>query len=140
MSLTEKIKNAAAFLRHSMKKGDVMIVFALLGISLLLGIAALLPPSADGTAYAVVRRDGIETARLPLDTDATYVISDTDAHNIIEISRGKVRMTDADCPDGLCVRSGNISRSGQTIVCLPNRVSVSIEQDKQKDGVDAVVY
>lgn len=139
-SLAERIRNAAAFLRQYMKKGDVVIISALLGVSLLLGVFALLPSQADGRAYAVIRRDGAEITRLPLDTDTSYIISDADAHNTIVISNGTARMSHADCPDGLCVRTGVISRSGQTIVCLPNRVSVTIENDDDRNGVDAVVY
>jgi hypothetical protein len=33
----------------------------------------------------------------------------------------------ADCPDKLCIRQGIVSRSGERIVCLPNRVSITIE-------------
>ena len=40
-----------------------------------------------------------------------------------------------------CVRQGFISRSGQMIVCLPNRIVIKIESDKSaKDDVDAVSF
>ena len=51
----------------------------------------------------------------------------------VHISGGKVWVTDADCPDKTCVRTGVITRAGQSIVCLPNKVTVTIsgESDLQ---------
>lgn len=57
--------------------------------------------------------------------------------NVVEIRQGKVYMTEADCPDRLCIRQGKISRDRETIVCLPNRVVVTV-RSKQKTDYDAV--
>lgn len=46
--------------------------------------------------------------------------------NVLKISGGEAKMTEADCPDKLCVHQNSISRQGETIVCLPNRVVVEI--------------
>ncbi|MFR4337598.1 MAG: NusG domain II-containing protein [Lachnospira pectinoschiza] len=49
-------------------------------------------------------------------------------------------MTDADCPDKLCVKTGMISKTGETIVCLPHRVVVEIIGAAADDsGVDSIV-
>jgi hypothetical protein len=55
----------------------------------------------------------------------------------VEISEKGVRVLDSPCPYKLCVRSGPIRRSGETLVCLPNRVVVRITGDKGEE-VDAV--
>lgn len=61
---------------------------------------------------------------------------DIDGHNKVVIADGEVWMEAADCPDRLCVAQGKISRSGQTIICLPNRVMVTIKGGKSEyDGV-----
>ena len=61
---------------------------------------------------------------------------DVDGHNKVVIAGGEVWMESADCPDKLCVGQGRISRSGQTIICLPNRVMVTIKGGKSEyDGV-----
>lgn len=61
---------------------------------------------------------------------------DVDGHNKVVIAGGEVWMDSADCPDKLCVGQGRISRSGQTIICLPNKVMVTIKGGKSEyDGV-----
>ena len=45
-------------------------------------------------------------------------------------------MTHADCPDQICVKTGSISRSGQSIVCAPNRVVVTVTGEDK----DAQLY
>lgn len=68
---------------------------------------------------------------------------------VVEISArgedGKVRVARSTCPDKVCVRTGWISKPGQTIVCLPNKTVVRIEGDYgvQRDpgsGLDAITY
>lgn len=61
---------------------------------------------------------------------------------VLEISGGKVRMLPLSpelCPRGICSHTGWISRSYQSIVCVPNRIIVSFS-DKKPDGVDGVTY
>ena len=44
----------------------------------------------------------------------------------VVIENGAVSVTESDCPDGVCVNSGAISREGQAIVCVPAGVIVRI--------------
>jgi hypothetical protein len=45
-------------------------------------------------------------------------------------------MIDADCPDKLCEKQGKISKNGQSIICLPNKIVIKINSDTDTD-VDA---
>jgi len=45
----------------------------------------------------------------------------------VEIRGGTVRVIDSPCPDKICIAAGAISRTGQFIACLPNRVSIALE-------------
>lgn len=58
-------------------------------------------------------------------------------HNTVIIENGRVWMEYASCPDGLCINQGKIKESGQTIICLPNKVMVTIEGEEGE--LDAVV-
>ncbi len=117
-------------------RGDILLVLGLLVLSAALGAAMLLlSPEPE---YVVITVDGSEVARLPLDTDCVYSIGDT---NTIEISGGSVRMIYASCTDELCIHMGSIKSGGQSIVCLPNKVVVSIVGGDDGGGsVDAYTY
>ncbi|MBF0566279.1 MAG: NusG domain II-containing protein [Nitrospirae bacterium] len=74
--------------------------------------------------------------KFPIDKDRSVKIS----HMEIEIKDGKVRVADADCPNKLCVKQGWIDRGA--IICLPNRVVISVvnpyEKHDRDDEVDAI--
>jgi len=57
--------------------------------------------------------------------------------NVIEVECGRLRMSESDCPFGICVQRGWVSGSLMPIVCLPNRVVVVF--DGSSADVDAVV-
>ena len=61
-----------------------------------------------------------------------------DFYNVVEIKDGKVSVTEASCKNQVCVRHGAISRTGESIVCLPNRLVVRIENGEEGGGYDSV--
>ena len=58
--------------------------------------------------------------------------------NTVEIKSGSVSVTDASCRNQVCVRHGAISRPGESIVCLPNRLVVTIEGSGKGGEYDSV--
>ena len=66
--------------------------------------------------------------------------------NVLVIKDGNVCISNADCPDGLCVKQGTISKANESIICLPNKLVVRIVEDNtslNKDddndtGVDVI--
>lgn len=100
----------------------------MLAAAVLLAAAAvwlLTRPGATG-AWVVVTVDGVETGRYALAEDRTVTIGEAD-YNVLEISGGQAAVTEANCGDHTCVRTGWISREGETIVCLPHHLVVRIE-------------
>ena len=67
--------------------------------------------------------------------DGTYEIDSEYGRNVIEVSDGKLRMAEADCPYGLCVSQGWVTSGTQSIVCLPNRITVELSGEGQVDAV-----
>lgn len=115
------------------KPGDLVLTGALLTLSLLLAILfAVRSPEAE---YVSVKVDGMQIANLPLHIDRVYRIDD---NNTIEIYGGSVRMTYATCPDQICVKTGAISKSGQSIVCAPHKIVVIITGGDDAAAVDAI--
>ncbi len=57
---------------------------------------------------------------------------------VISVEKGRIRFEEADCPDKLCVKTGWISKPGDTSVCLPGRTIIKIKGKKAE--VDGVTY
>lgn len=88
--------------------------------------------------WAVVMVNGEETARYSLSENITVRLETEDGgYNVLEIRDGYADITDASCPDKLCVRQHAISAGGETLVCLPNKTVVKIVSS-DGDEVDVV--
>lgn len=106
-----------------MKKGDLLLALTVAFAALVLAWA--LRPGGAGT-WAVVRVDGQETARYPLDQPLQVKLGGAD-YNILCIGEGAAWIEEANCGDHTCVNTGAISREGESIVCLPHRLIVQVE-------------
>lgn len=83
---------------------------------------------------AVVMVENVEYGRFPLNKDAMEKIELSDgSYNVLVVKDGKADITEASCPDGICVNHRAINRQGETIVCLPNKVVVEIENGEKSD-------
>lgn len=115
------------------KRADLILVVALL---LLAGALYLtLNANRQEGGVAVVRVNGVETERHSLAVDGTFPLNG--GTNILVIRDGQAWLSEADCPDLLCVKQGKIHYTGQVITCLPNRLTVTVEGG-ESNGVDLV--
>ena len=116
------------------KRADLILIVALL---LLAGALYLtLNANRQEGGVAVVRVNGVETERHSLAVDGTFSLNG--GTNILVIQDGQAWLSEADCPDLLCVKQGKIHYTGQVITCLPNRLTVTVEGG-ESNGVDLVV-
>ncbi len=77
--------------------------------------------------------DSVETAVLPLDRDTSLTVNGYGGYTcLVNITSGRVNVTEATCPDKLCVRQKSISKNGETIVCLPARIVIEIETSAER--------
>lgn len=121
------------------RKNDILLVAILLAAALAAWLG-LRMYQENGTKepVAVVTIDGAEYGRFPLEQERTERIALPDgSYNLLVIREGEADVTEASCPDGICVHHKNISRQGEAIVCLPNKVVVEIQNGEAAD-VDAV--
>ncbi len=115
--------------RLSPLKGDATAVALVLALCALCAFI-FAPQSAGQTAN--IYRHGELIHSLPLNEHATVIVSGQ-YQNTITTGDGNVHFEHSDCPGGDCMLSGRISLAGQSLVCLPNGVTVHIT-----GGVDAV--
>ena len=84
---------------------------------------------------AVIAVDGKTYATVSLNEDQEVEVKqDGRVTNVVAVKDGVVFMKEADCPNQLCVMEGKKAAAGASIVCLPNKVTVTIEGE---DGYDA---
>ena len=103
-----------------MKKGDFAVIFIILAASVI--SAVLLLPEKGGDTVVVSENNEI-VFEGSLFENRTIRLSG----NTVEISGGRVRVTDADCKNQICVNHSPITKKGESIICLPNKVIVEIE-------------
>ncbi len=86
-----------------------------------------------GAAVCVsVSVDGQEIARFDLDQDTEYLIPGyAGGTNRLIVRDGQAWVEEASCPDKLCVHQGRIRRTGEMIICLPNRMTAEIIGDEK---------
>ncbi len=110
-------------------KNDIFVA-AVFILAALIGIALLTFFRAEGD-YAIVSIDGSETERYSLSADTEVdIITEGKKVNRLVIENGKAYISYADCPDKICVSHRKISKEGETIICLPHKLVISIESEK----------
>lgn len=115
-------------LKTMFKKGDlILVVLLVVAIALTVWLA-----TRKDSGVAEVYIDGELKYELSLDKDAS--VSLLDGKMTVEVKDGKVRVTDSDCAEQLCVNSAAVSSEGGMIVCLPNRVVVKVVS-KEVDAI-----
>lgn len=122
-------------MRRRFGRADLVLIGALAAVCL--AVFSLFFLRGEG-ASVVVTRDGEVIGRYRLGEDRTVEIADASGWvtNVLVIAGGRADMTEADCPDRLCVRQRAIHRAGESLVCLPNRVVVTVEGGKEElDGI-----
>ena len=122
-----------------MKKNDVILIAALLVVALLTagGMRIWQMNNTKDSANVVVTIDGEVYGTYPLSEDRTERIELPDgSYNILIISDGYADVTEASCPDQICVKHNHIRYSKESIVCLPNKVVVTVEggEENEIDG------
>lgn len=124
------------------KKGDILVFFIIL-IAFLsyLGIKQINKQTDDKDI--VIEIDGKEYRRIPMDEikEESLIHIDLSSDRFIDIliKEDGVYVNDVVCPDRICVKTGLINKVGQTIVCLPNKVLITIEGRKELE-LDGISY
>ncbi|NLY20796.1 MAG: NusG domain II-containing protein [Tissierellia bacterium] len=120
-----------------MKKGDVILIIGivLFSLSSIFYIKNFLNRDTD-TKYLSVQVNGQEINAIDIldpDNDQEFEINTEYGKNTVIIEDGYVRIRSANCPDQVCVIHKKISKTGETIVCLPNKLVLEIKGDNNDE-------
>ncbi len=119
----------------SMKRNDYILILGIFIISVLSFIGFQIYSINDEQCKVQITVDGDVLSTVPLNKNQEIHVGE---HNFIVIKDGMVYMKEADCPDKLCVHQNTIDSTGESIICLPNKVIVTIIgcEDKKDNGYD----
>ncbi len=93
------------------------------------------------TAYIYTNGDIYQTIPLAI-VSAPYSLtihSPRGGYNTILIDSGGIQITDADCPDQICVRQGQIQNDFLPITCLPHGLVIELKQDSKNTDLPDVL-
>lgn len=135
--MNKDVMKKAAGGAKSKARNDAVFIALILIIVSVAGLIYFFARAEGDTVCVTV--DGELFAEYPLSVDRTVEIRTGDSLNILVISGGKAYVSEASCPDGICAAHKPISRDGETIVCLPNKVVVSVSVKGGAEEPDIIV-
>lgn len=121
-------------MKINLQKKDFILAVLILCIALLAFLAHQVIGSG-GAGKVTIKVNGELKGTYSLSEDQEIEING--GTNVLQIKNGRADMTEADCPDQLCVNQRAVSRQGESIICLPNKVVVEVESSESSE-LDAV--
>lgn len=104
----------------------LILLVALVGLTLYFSLT----PKPGQYVEIYVDGDRLKSA-IPLSENAVIELEGL----TVVVSEGKVYVQDADCPDKLCEKTGEIKKAGESIICLPNRVVIKISGKAEVEAI-----
>ena len=117
------------------QKNDIVFISALLLVFLIIGGCLFLFRGEGDTVTVTIGRKFY--GEYPLHEDRIVEIKGDGTLNVLVIHEGKAYMAEASCPDGICTNHYAIFRDGDSILCKPNQVAVTVTA-KNEDSPDIV--
>jgi hypothetical protein len=120
--------------RVRIKALDYVIFFFALGIIGLISVQTYI----GGRGIPEITITGAEGQWIyPLDSEATVHVRGPLGDTVVAIREGTAEVLSSPCPEKICVKTGKISKPGQWIACLPNKVFVAVRgrRNEQPDAI-----
>lgn len=119
-----------------MKKGDKALFLIFLLSLAVSGIFFLQRKFAeDKGLQAEIMQNGRIVRTIELKKSESYDIPiKADGFNLISVRDGSISITSSDCRNEDCMKMGTISHGGESIICLPNSLSIRISGSSEVDG------
>lgn len=119
LSYTQYKKNMKRLIRN-----DAILIAVIAVVTVVFALVYFGMQKDGGNAHVI--KNGKEIAVYSLNENMTVPITDEKNTNVLVIENGKAYISHADCPDKICVNHRPVSKTGETIVCLPAKLVVEI--------------
>lgn len=126
----------------SLKKLDIIIIVSLLILSFIPSIIFSKSISENyNSTYASIKVNGKFYDNIPLSSfkgEKTFTIKSTSGTNDVLVKDNTIKIIKANCKDELCIKQGEMSNVGESIICLPNELIIEIkgaEKDSSSDDM-----
>ena len=117
-------------------RNDILFIIALLVTVAVIGVGFFLFRKEGSTVIVTVDGQTFGTYSLSENRVLDIVTGDEELNRLV-IQDGRAYVETATCPDGICSSHRPISRKGESIVCLPHKVVITVT-DTQDEGPDIV--
>lgn len=110
---------------------DALVAAVVIALAVVTALLFYLPKAQGGQRTVVITQRGQEVCRQDInipgfDKERVVALDDGVYHLTVRINDGGVYVSDSDCPGQDCVHTGVIRQAGQSIVCLPAQVVISL--------------
>lgn len=107
------------------RKSDIILLAVLVVVGIASSVYLTFSESVGQTVR--LKLNGELYASYSLVEDKVIEVNEDGMHNTVVIKDGKVKVTKSNCTNKVCVRHSEIDSAGESIVCLPHKLVVSIE-------------
>lgn len=120
-----------------MQKKDLKLIIVVLVAILSFYVVNLIVNSKKGTSVEVYVDNKLYKT-IDINDEVEFKIKGKNGYNIVRVHDKGVEMVEASCPDKVCVHTGFINKPSQSIVCIPNKVTIKIKTDKKDSHEDII--
>lgn len=120
-----------------MKKKDLKLIIVVLVAIFGFYVVNLIVNSKKGTSIEVYVDNKLYKT-IDINDEVEFKIKGKNGYNIVRVHDKGVEMVEASCPDKVCVHTGFIDKPSQSIVCIPNKVTIKIKTDKKDSHEDII--
>ena len=105
--------------------------FIVIAVVLICAVSIWLYPalSKEGTVAKIAQDESVQIVSLKNDCELSL------NNATVKVEKGEISIIHANCPDLVCVKTGAISREGQSIICVPNHIVITIEGTSEIDAL-----
>lgn len=115
-----------------MNKYDLILCISIIVLVIIYGLFRI---DNHNDKEAIVYYDNDSILKIDMNIDNTYEVNGYNGLVKIEVVDHRIRVIEENSPKHLCSRQGFISNSYETIICLPNKIVIEIEDSIDIDTI-----